>query len=229
MGRRETIDSILRLADAERAADGDVREELRLVRERLEDTLGESVRPAEAARVLGISQPALSRWLDRNEIATVITPRGRREIPIPELIRLRDEAARARASGRERALAAAMRERRGRAEREADFDRLVPSRREPRSHRGPERMSLAYHRLLAERLTPDVVEEARARLRRWERADRIDPRWAREWHAVLGGSLNQIAQVIASDGGRARALRQTSPFAGMLTEHERRRLLAGSN
>lgn len=90
-------------------------------------------------------------------------------------------------------------------------------------------MSLAYHRLLAERLTPDVVEEARARLRRWERADRIDPRWAREWHAVLGGSLNQIAQVIASDGGRARALRQTSPFAGMLTEHERRRLLAGSN
>ena len=228
MNRDEVIDSIVRLATSERDVPPDVRDELRLVRERLEDALGQTVRPAEASRLLGVSQPALKRWLDRGDIATVVTRTGRREIPVGELIGLIADAELARRQGRERTLSAVMRSRSARAEEDADFDRLMSATR-PRSHRDPERISQAYHRLVAERLTPEMIEEARARLRRWERAGRIDPRWATAWHRVLGQSPEKIARTIGSGSVRARELRQTSPFAGLLTEQERRRLLAGAS
>jgi hypothetical protein len=37
--------------------------------------------------------------------------------------------------------------------------------------------------------------------------------------------LPEVAKAISSDTARARELRQTSPFAGALTEQERRRLV----
>jgi hypothetical protein len=85
--------------------------------------------------------------------------------------------------------------------------------------------SLAYHRLVAERLTPALVDEARRRVDRWERSGRLDPRWAREWRKLLDQPLAQIARTLRSSSPRTRALRQTSPFAGVLTEQERRRLV----
>jgi hypothetical protein len=66
--------------------------------------------------------------------------------------------------------------------------------------------ALAYHRVVANRLDEMLVRDARRRLERWEKEGRIDPRWAREWEQIL-------------------ALRQSSPFAGSLTEHERRRIV----
>jgi len=42
---------------------------------------------------------------------------------------------------------------------------------------------------------------------------------------VLALPLPRIAKTISADTKRARELRQTSPFAGVLTEQERRRLL----
>jgi hypothetical protein len=77
---------------------------------------------------------------------------------------------------------------------------------------------------VAERLDEHVVEEARRRLRRWRQNGRIDTRWADEWDRILSMPLRGIARAIGADSPRARALRQTSPFAGVLTEQERRRL-----
>ena len=225
MNRDETLESIIRLATVEEQAPAALRRDLRLVRERLEDSLGQTARPAEVARLLGVSRPALKKWIDKSEIATVLTPGGRREIPVSEIVDLAADVEHARAQGRDRPLSAVVRERRRAAKEAIDIERLLP-RRKGRTHREPELQSLAYHRLVAERLTPALVEEARARLRRWERSQRIQPRWADEWRRVLEKPVPEIARTIASDSVRARELRQTSPFAGTLTEQERKRLVA---
>ncbi len=187
---REAFENILRLRRAARIANPQLRAEIAPVLEFLEDIAGQTVRPADAARLLGISQPALKRWLDGGEISAVTTPRGRREIPLSELL----------------------------------VQRLIP-RRSRRTHRTAELQALAYHRLIAERLDDEIVDEARMRLRRWRRESRIHPRWSNEWERVLALPLPEIKRAISADTKRARELRQTSPFAGMLTEQERQRLV----
>src|SRR6266540_1203627 len=105
-----------------------------------------------------------------------------------------------------------------------EIDRLLP-RRNRRTHRVPELQALVYHRAIAERLDDQIVDDARRRLRRWSRSGRIDPRWSDEWDRILAMPLPEIQSAISADSKRARELRQTSPFAGILTEQERRRLV----
>lgn len=217
------IDSLVRLRRAERLADLTVREDILPVREFLEDLLGPTVRPADAARSLGISQPALNRWMDKGDVATVVTPEGRREIPLTELLELVEDVDEMRAEGVQRPVARVIRDRQRRALETIDLDRIFPERK--RSHRAAELRSLAYHRVVADRLDDLLVERARRRLDRWREADRIHPRWADEWGDVLSRSLSEIGKVISADTAHARSLRQTSPFAGVLNEHERRQLV----
>jgi len=220
-----TIENILRLRRLERVVDGRARDEIATVREFLESFVGSTVRPAQAARLLGISQPALNKWIEKGEIAAVMTPRGRREIPLSELVELLEEVDEAaRDESRSRPLAAVIRERNRRAHETIDVDRLLP-RRQRRGHRVAELQALAYHRLVAERLTDQIIENAQRRLRRLRREGRIDSRWADEWDRILSMPLPEVAKAISSDTARARELRQTSPFAGALTEQERRRLV----
>jgi hypothetical protein len=220
----EGVEHVLRLRRAERHAPLGVRADIVEAREFIERTLGSTVRPATAARLLGISQTALSRWLDRGEIAAVLTPDGRRAIPLAELLDLLEEAQRLDALGASRPLAMVLGERRRAAEEAVEIDRLLP-RRSPRRHRTAELHALAYHRLVAERLDDQLAEQARRRLARWRTAGRIHPRWADEWEHVLALPLPQIAKAISADTPHARELRQTSPFAGALNEHERRLLV----
>jgi excisionase family DNA binding protein len=219
----EAIRSILRLRSVERFNDARSRGEVATAREFLEDIVGPTVRAAEAARLLGISQPSLNRWIDKGEISAVRTPQGRREIPLSELVELLEEVEEARAEGANRPLARVIRERRRAAE-NIDLGRLLPRRRR-RTHRTAELHALAYHRLVAERLDEHLVDQARRRIERWRRDGRIHPRWAEQWERVLAMPLERIAKAISADTQRARELRQTSPFAGALTEQERRRLL----
>jgi hypothetical protein len=184
--------------------------------------IGPTVRPADAARALGVTPPALHHWLRKGEIATVVTLEGRREIPLSELIELVEEIEDDHVESA-RPLARVIRDRHGRALEAVDLDRLLP-RRKRRTHRAPELHALAYHRLVAERLDDAMVDQARRRLRRWRRDERIDPRWAEQWERVLSKPLPEVKKVISADTTRSRELRQTSPFAGSLTEQERRRL-----
>ncbi len=215
--------SVIDLAAAERVAPAKVAAGLRPVRQRLEESLNGTVRPSEAARALGVSAPALKRWLDSSQIASILTRHGRREIPISELVDLVLESEELRREGRERVLSGVLRRRRERAA-ELDVDALLPPRR-PRTHRQAELQSLAYHRLVASRLTPALVAEARQTVDRWEDAETIDPYWAMEWKRLLDRPLSQIRRTLGSDSVRARELRQSSPFAGVLNEQERRRIL----
>jgi excisionase family DNA binding protein len=220
----QLVENLLRLEDVlAGTTDTESREHLLAVREFLSKLAGPTLRPAEVARLLGVSRPALKRWLDGGEISSVTTPQGRREVPLTEVIDLVRSAREEKEAGAGRPLAQVMRERQRRAEEAIDLQRLVP-RRQPRTHRVPELHSLAYHRLVAERLSPKLVDDARQRLNRWRDEGRIDPRWAERWEAILTLPLPDIARRISSDGPRARELRQTSPFAGALNEHERRLL-----
>jgi hypothetical protein len=217
----EAIEGVLRLLRAERA-DPSLRDQLSSVRGVLEDLVGPTVRPADGARLLGISQPALHKWLEKGEISSIRTREGRREIPLGEFVQLLDEVDRARVEGSQRPVGHVLRQRRRRSD-EIDITRLLPK---ARGHRGAELQALAYHRVIAERLDDALVHEARRRLRRWLRDERIDPRWADEWERILALPLADIARRIAADTRKARELRQSSPFAGMLTPQERRRVSA---
>jgi hypothetical protein len=119
----------------------------------------------------------------------------------------------------------AMLEQRRRAAR-LDPARLVPAPEEVDDpHNRSQRRALAYHRAIARRLRRSMVDEALHRVWAWRESGRIDPRYADEWEAVLREPVREVAQVISEDTRRAADLRQNSPFAGMLSEPERRRIL----
>lgn len=219
----EAIEQIIRLRRIEADADPQLRGDIAAAREFIERTVGPTVRAATAARLLGISQTGLNRWLKKGEVASVLTPDGRREIPLDELLDLLDESERLGVTGTSRPLSAVMHARRSSAEDAIDLDRLL-ARRNRRTHRAPELQGLAYHRLVAERLDDRLAEQARRRLERWRATGRIHPNWAQEWQRILALPLPKMRKAISADTPRARELRQTSPFAGALNEHERKLL-----
>lgn len=87
--------------------------------------------------------------------------------------------------------------------------------------------SLAMHTLIARKLarTPGLLTVARENLRRWsERWGDEAPAWLEEWQAVLGRPWIEVAALITELSPRATRLRQSSPFAGVLTPQERKRI-----
>ena len=218
------FEQIVRLRRAERASP-DSRDVI-AVRAELEKELGPTLTPALAASLLGVSHTALRRWIDRGDIPVVTTPRGRREVPVKALVDLHEWVHEEGRSGRRRrhTLEPAMRAARERG------DTLQPrelvewaSVRDP--HRLAQLRNLAYHRALARRLDRSTVDDARHTLWEWRHKETIDPRWADEWERILERPLSEVRHLLASDEPHAADLRQNSPFAGLLTEPERRRIL----
>jgi hypothetical protein len=83
--------------------------------------------------------------------------------------------------------------------------------------------SLAMHRLVAEKLRADpaLLDQARENLRRWQNADGSPSHTLAEWANVLHGPAAHVARFLEEWSERASRLRQSSPFAGVLTEAER--------
>lgn len=88
------------------------------------------------------------------------------------------------------------------------------------------RRALVYHRTLAQKLTRADVDEAKHTLRRWRREGRIDERYAERWEQLLDHPMAGVRRAIGEDSQEARDLRQSSPFAGRLSEAERRKIVA---
>lgn len=222
--KEELLTNVVRLRNAQMTAGGS--DDLRAVRSSLERRLGPTVKRALAARALGVSQPALDRWIESGDIPTVPTPQGRWEVPSRALAGLVREVEARKAENARYPLASVLRERRRMAETldVASIVRTLPRRRD--GHRGPELRSLAYHRAVAQRLNPEMVQEARHLLAEWVESDKIASEYAERWSAILSRPLPAIARAISRDDQLARDLRQNSPFAGALTQPERRRLLS---
>jgi hypothetical protein len=77
---------------------------------------------------------------------------------------------------------------------------------------------------VAEKLAadPGVLELARANVRRWQASyDAPSPALV-EWEKILESSLDVIMALLVDRSENAIRLRQSSPFAGVLTETERK-------
>ena len=108
-----------------------------------------------------------------------------------------------------------------------DRRRAVPAHaRHYSDHRILEARSLALHCLVVRKIErdPGLLEIPRANLDRWLRRDGRPPRALVEWRALLGRPWPEIALVLTDPGEKAARLRQSSPFPGVLTAAERRRV-----
>jgi hypothetical protein len=220
--KQELFENIVRLRRAGRKVPGN--RDIAHVRAVLERELGETVSRRLAARVLDVSHTALDRWIKRGDLPTVYASSGRVEVPVPALLDLYEAVQADQAERPSRyALAPAMAR-----QREAARYLRVNSARESRDGGGHDRASsrnLAYHRAVARRLRAPMVLEARHVLFRWREQGKIDPRYADRWERILDGPLAEIRRALVEDSSDADDLRQSSPFAGMLSEPERQRII----
>ncbi|MFL5833960.1 MAG: hypothetical protein ACJ76B_08260 [Solirubrobacterales bacterium] len=182
--------------------------------------VGPTVRPAFAARVLGVSPPALRRWMAKGEIATVFDLDGSRAIPLSTLIELKEAVDGERRAGRRHVLEGAVDATRRKAERLPR--NLAAPREQPRGQQPSDLRGLAYHRAVARRLDRPTADMALALVRHWRDKGSIDPRYAEAWEGLLQGPLPGVRRILEDESERARDLRQNSPFAGVLSEAERR-------
>lgn len=94
-------------------------------------------------------------------------------------------------------------------------------------HRVIEARSLAMHCLIASKIAakPALLNVARTNLATWRaRYGDSPPRALEEWLEILDRPWPVIAALITDPGETAARLRQSSPFAGVLTPAERRRV-----
>lgn len=224
--KKRLFEDIVRLRRAEQSR-SDTRD-LLVVRAHLERDLGRSVSRSLAARLIGVSHTGLQKWIDAGDVPLVFTPSGRQEVPVDALVDLYEATSSAREAGERRlhVMEPAMREGRARAA-ALEPTELVPSNGDGSAgpHDRAERRNRAYHAALAQRLRRETARRALHQLWRWSEEGNIDPRYAEEWEAVLQRPLPRIKEVLTEDSQWARDLRQNSPFAGLLSEPERRKIL----
>lgn len=101
---------------------------------------------------------------------------------------------------------------------------------QPVTHRVAEERSLALHREVARRLEerPELLEIARARVEAWCREGGAAAPWARRWRELLSRPVDEVIAAITSEGEETRALRQCSPFAGIIDPRTRWEILRRS-
>jgi excisionase family DNA binding protein len=108
----------------------------------------------------------------------------------------------------------------------SEVDRLLGNR-----FTREEEKSLRLHQALLTPLLaePDaVIAKARDNLTRWagqHRPDGMTMRYFEEWKRVLDNGLDTIVDVMISPSQQARELRHNSPFAGVLPDETRLRVL----
>lgn len=94
-------------------------------------------------------------------------------------------------------------------------------------HRLLEARSLAMHAVIAQKIErePELLNVARNNLTRWRsRWDDDVPAWYREWCDILQRPWPEIAAIITEPSEEGARLRQSSPFAGVLSADVRKRI-----
>lgn len=89
--------------------------------------------------------------------------------------------------------------------------------------------SLALGRAVARHLGANesaVRARADRNLNRARAQYEVEPQWICQWQQLLDGPVEALIEVLTSPNEDARVLRQSSPFAGVLTPRERWAILA---
>jgi hypothetical protein len=95
------------------------------------------------------------------------------------------------------------------------------------SHRLLDARSLAMHAVVARKIerNPKLLDIARINIERWSaKQEGVRPAWLEEWRGILNRPWQDVAAIITDPGESATRLRQSSPFAGILTNQERWRI-----
>lgn len=110
------------------------------------------------------------------------------------------------------------------------LDSVVQDLIEPPLTREQEK-SLWLHRALLTHLMLDpqsVLKTALTNIHNWkseQRSDGMVTHYLEQWEQVIDSGVDQVVSVLTGTGGASRELRQNSPFAGVLSGDERRRVL----
>ena len=90
-------------------------------------------------------------------------------------------------------------------------------------HRLAELRSVALHAAVGKELLrrPALVDETRQRVRSLHLEGKLAAFYRDEWMAVLQLPIDRIVAVLCEDSERARAMRQATPFAGIIGPRER--------
>jgi len=97
------------------------------------------------------------------------------------------------------------------------------------SHRVLDARSLALHCLIAQKVMadPSLIDIARRNLAAWRKKSAgAEPHYLEEWQRILARPWSQVAALLTEQSENATRLRQSSPFAGILSTAERRRIYA---
>jgi predicted transcriptional regulator len=93
-----------------------------------------------------------------------------------------------------------------------------------------ERRSLAISTAVAGKLREHpnaVMAKARSNIEKMRSIGASEQRWVDVWEAVLALGASHVEALLTSTDQFARDLRQSSPFAGVLTDYERQRAVSG--
>ncbi len=119
-------------------------------------------------------------------------------------------------------------------DRAATFDRQAESAHpstgavpEPWSHPWHDQLGLLYHIAIAQKIRrdPALLDIARENLRRWLAAepDATPSQARREWQRILEHeNVEDILRLMTDPAEAGHCRRQSTPFAGILTQEERR-------
>jgi len=94
-------------------------------------------------------------------------------------------------------------------------------------HRLLDARSLAMHCKIAQKISrdPELLNIAKQNLARWSQKSAGEkPRYLAEWQEILDRPWMEIAGFITSTSEEATRLRSSSPFAGVLSAVERKRI-----
>ena len=100
------------------------------------------------------------------------------------------------------------------------------------SHAFLDDFALAYHRVVAERLSAEpeaVLERARQNLNRWAEGDAFGPGEGaslEEWRGILDeADVDRLIEIMTDPSEEGQRLRSSSPFVGTLSPEERLEIL----
>jgi hypothetical protein len=97
-----------------------------------------------------------------------------------------------------------------------------------KDHRRIDERSLAFGHAMAVRLPshPELLDRARTTLARWLTTCSPSSRPAlHEWETALAGPVEGVIALLTGLDERATRLRQSNPFAGLLSQQERNAIL----